>query len=92
MSDIVLNPEDIEEHYNALYTSSEEVVVMNITIDPYTNLSIRDTVDATNEYDMQLENQVRTCIQADAQNLLSLGATFIQKDTDVSNKIDEMLS
>lgn len=92
MGDIVLNPEDIETHYNALYSSSNATIPENIIVDTSTVLKIKDVIDETKAYDLELENMVRTCIQADAQNLSNLGATFIQKDMDVSIQIEEMLS
>ena len=89
-NEIILDPQKIEEHYDLIINCSNNFTSTSISEDEYTNLSVKSDVSAAHDYAGNLEKKLQECIKIDTANLKNLGITFIEKDSNISEKINEM--
>ena len=90
--EISLNPDKIEEHYNAIMSSSDSRVSSAVNEDTYTNIDVNRSMKSSYSKAIELEGMVKKCLQTDGNNLKRLGNTFIEKDKNISQKIDEFFT
>ena len=88
-----MDEELIEKHYESLVSSTEDCTESVIVVeDSETNISVKSDSMGAYKKSCNMESLVKSCINADAENLAKLGKAFLTIDENLTTDIKALIT
>ena len=88
-----LDADLVEKHYESLVSSTEEYTEsVTVVEDSETNISVKDDSMGAYKESCSMEELVKSCINADAENLSKLGQSFLTLDDNLTEDINALIT